>query len=138
MDNTAPFNPVLTRPLQIRFDRPSVRTTFQFKGTLSPGASEVQDLFMAALNLVLKWVKSRVPETFPDEAWGGASFNVSMHDEHVECIALPEEGAWGLRWTHPDKPFGDNDPVPGRTWVNDIGIRRVDERNCSIDRKSVV
>lgn len=132
MDGTTPFNPVLTRPLQVRFDRPSVRTAFQFKGTITPKESKDQDIFAAAVNLALKWVKSRVPEPFPGEAWEGESFNVSMHDEHVECIVLREEAAWSLRWTHPDKPFNGDDPVPGRTWVNDIGIRRVDNNQCLV------
>lgn len=116
------------RPRRFYPERPTVRTTFQLAGQLNATEEHPteQDLWDNAIRSVLGWLRPRCPSTIPSEAWEGAGFNCGVAGNDIECVAIPNDGVWALRLTHPDMPHGDVRAVPGRHWTTDLALRRGD------------
>jgi hypothetical protein len=114
------------RPRRFYPERPTVRTTFQLTGGLHPTVEHPteQDLWENAIRSILGWLRPRCPSPVPPEAWEGASFDCGVAGNRIECVAIPNDGAWALRLTHPDMPHGDTPAVPGRHWTTDLALRR--------------
>jgi len=114
------------RPRRLYHERPTVRTTFQLAGQLHPTDEHPteQDLWENAIRSILGWLRPRCPTRMPPEAWEGSSFDCGVAGNRIECVAIPNVGAWALRLTHPDMPHGDTPAVPGRHWTTDLALRR--------------
>jgi hypothetical protein len=115
--------PALQAPM-INPGRAWVRTTYQLVGTIPSDAANIDEKLKAAIKSVIYWVKDRVPERLPQSAWEGESFRQEWPGQKVEAIAVPELGTWSFRLEHPDMPYGDRQPVAGRTWTTDIAFAK--------------
>jgi len=62
------------------------------------------------LNEILAWVKNRVQENLPSEAYEGRSFSLPKGGRSIDCVSSTFGSAetWGMRFDDPD------DNVPGR------------------------
>lgn len=107
-------------------ERPTVQTTFQLAGQLHPTDEHAteEDLWENAIRSILGWLRRRCPNNIPSEAWGGSGFECGVAGNSVTCVAIPNDGVWALRLTHPDMPHGDASAVPGRHWTTDVALRR--------------
>lgn len=109
----------------IRPGRPVVRTTFQFAGTLVPStAQSIEDLERQSRSLVCDWLEGKFPERLSPSARAGESFEIDVHGQRLECVAIQEDRLWSVRLIQPDTPFGDRPAVPGRTWTTEIALVR--------------
>ena len=127
--NTTPITMQQFRPRRFHPQRPTVRTTFQLAGRLqtTDEHSTEQKVWDNAIRSALGWLRPRCPEEIPDQAWEGSGFECSVAGNRVDCVAIPSDGIWSLRLTHPDMPHGDTEAVPGRHWTTDLALRRSDE-----------
>ncbi|QOJ04355.1 MAG: hypothetical protein HRU71_13030 [Planctomycetia bacterium] len=117
--------PVLSRGIIIRPGRPVVRTTFQFVGTLVPNAAQpIEVLERQARSLVCDWLEGKFPERLSPSAREGESFEIDVHGQRLECVAISEDRLWSIRLIQPDTPFRDRPAVPGRTWTTEIALVR--------------
>lgn len=116
------------RPRRVYPERPTVRTTFQLAGRLTPTDEHPteQDVWENAIRSILGWLRPRCPSSIPAEGWEGSGFECGVAGNNVTCVTVPEEGVWTLRLTHPDMPHGDVPAVPGRHWTTDLALRRLE------------
>lgn len=118
-------SPVASRGTIVRPGRPVVRTTFQFVGTLAPRESQpIEELEHHARSIVCDWLAGKLPERLPNGARAGESFDMDVHGQQVECVAIPADRLWSVRLMQPDTPFRDRAAVPGRTWTTEIALVR--------------
>jgi hypothetical protein len=111
------------RPRSERPGRPAIRTTFQFRGRLSPAdGEELEAARLRASRYLLKWLQERWPRAFPSGAWEGRSFDTDEHGQTITCVSIRERGIWAARLTHPDAPFRGRPAVPGRAWTTDLAL----------------
>jgi hypothetical protein len=75
-----------------------------------------------AREIVLKWLKPRLPGRLPDEATRGASFEFEMPGFRVEAVSMAESRDWTLRFEHVDRPFPNEPVVSGQVWFTDVAI----------------
>jgi len=108
--------------------RPTMRTTYQLAAKLGPKEEQgSDDVWTDATKSIIGWVRARCGSELPQEAWEGNDFECGFpgHEE-VECVTIPSEGLWSLRFTHPDAPHGNQEAVPGRTWTTELALKRGD------------
>lgn len=102
--------------------RPWIRTTYQLQAAIPSSAAIHAARMDEAQKCVLHWVKDKLPNPLPQDAWDGKSFRLEWPGQKVEAVSVPELGLWSFRYEHPDMPFGDRPAVPGRTWTVDVAF----------------
>lgn len=114
---------MMPRPVVVRPGRPSVRTTFQFKGALHPRPGQsTAELLGQARGTVLQWLSSKYDPKLPPQAANGDSFDSEEHGQSLHAISVPELSLWSSRLAQPDAPFPGRTAVPGRHWTTEIAL----------------
>ncbi|MDO9509077.1 MAG: hypothetical protein Q7I97_07045, partial [Thermovirgaceae bacterium] len=104
--------------------RPRVCTTYRLKARAGHLLENRNDAYDRTIDTVLEWLGSKAPLPLPDPAYTRQSFLLEEHGQRLECVSIPENGIWTIRFSHPDTGLSDIPPAPGRTWVTDISITR--------------
>ncbi|MCK6456328.1 MAG: hypothetical protein L6Q92_07340 [Phycisphaerae bacterium] len=84
----------------------------------------IDELERPVRNAICDWLESKFPERLSPSTRAGDSFEVDVHGQRLECVAIPEDGLWSVRLLQPDAPFKDRAAVPGRTWTTEIALAR--------------
>jgi len=109
-------------PYVIRPGRSSLRTTYQLAADV---AGSPEEAFAGAANTILDWLAAKFPQPLPAAARQFESFEADHHaQQHLTCIAIPEDGLWTVRLVQPDAPFRNRPAVAGRTWMTDLTLHR--------------
>jgi len=64
--------------------------------------------------------------TLPETAREGKSFSMDISGLRAEAVSQPEEGIWSLRVTHIDISIKGGPRMPGRLWIQEVGLRTID------------
>lgn len=104
--------------------RPRICTTYRLKARAGHLLENSHDAYDQAIDTVLEWLGGKAPLPLPDPAHARQSFLMEEHGQRLECVSIPENGIWTIRFSHPDTGISDIPPAPGRTWVTDISITR--------------
>lgn len=113
------------RRLSPRVERPQLRSTYQFAGEARGRAGvAASEAFRRARDRALEWMREKFGDALPREADEGVSFTKEMPGggSRIECVGLPGDGIWSLRFVHPDLPFGGRLAVPGRSWTTEVAL----------------
>ncbi|CCQ91126.1 hypothetical protein NITGR_590002 [Nitrospina gracilis 3/211] len=110
------------RSPQIKFGKPSLRTTFQLVAEIPLNGRNPNSVFLSAIKIAIDWLQSKLSQSIDGTAKNGDSFKIEVPGQQVECLSVPELNLWALRFDHPDAPFKDKPAVPGRTWHTDISL----------------
>lgn len=115
------------RAMVSRPNRPATRTTYQLAARLGPNEGQAaEEVWTKAIKSVIGWLRDRCPYELPQQAWDGEDFECEVPGYRAECVTVPSEGLWTLRFTHPDTPHGDQEAVAGRMWTTELALGRED------------
>jgi hypothetical protein len=93
-----------------------IRPVSQIQLVLKSGTKN-EDLFIATVGHVLRWLSDRAGSKLPKDAWDGKPFSLEdIGVQHTAVITVDEPRYWTARLDDADK-F-----VPMRTWTTEIGI----------------
>ena len=76
--------------------------------------------------VILNWLWKECLETPPEELRRETTFLWEGQNSRIECVDITSNGIWSLRYTCPG--LKNTASIPGRSYVLDIGLRRIDER----------
>jgi len=95
--------------------KPKIRLVSQVILKIHP--ENTDDLFVATVSNILKWINSRAGGKLPKHAWECKSFELSqIGAQRTAAELLNEPRYWSARLDDADKT------VPQRTWVTEIGV----------------
>lgn len=110
----------------VRPGRPRIQTTYQLQAELGSKFADLDKAYQGAIAEIVSWSQEKAPNTFPPEANQGVSFLAEDHGQRVECVAIPGHGVWASRLSHPDTGMGEYPAIPGRHWMIDTCLRKLD------------
>jgi hypothetical protein len=97
--------------------------TFYLAGLVRAGETDPKVTLRLLAGEIFRWARPKYVGTLPI---------LQMEDQHEAFesgayslgVACADDCAcWGIRLREPDKPFGDRQPVAGRTWATDITLQ---------------
>ena len=109
---------------------PRLEPAFAFVAALRSPDADRLDL-PDVLDVVLGWAREKFPEPVPEDAWYGAPFRIAIPGQVLHVVAPPcdpdrgEPDFWAMRLEQPDAPMGDHRPVPGRSWISEVSLLRL-------------
>ncbi len=88
--------------------------------------------FAMAQKAVLRWIAERVGQPLPSQAWKGQPFETEkIGAQYAAAVSLDNPATWVARLDDADKS------VPQLTWVTEVGLKRLAEREIAVSTRLV-